>query len=333
VLLLTTAGVVYLVLLAANTWVHLNPENRSYIVPVWYLFMGAWVCVLSAVICRLKPVLAVGGIALVALAATRQAVTRAPREESFYARRADEFLTCAHAAGGSMPLLGEFWNTCVQSFFDPHRLPSSTIADDWLSAVMLPHILSHPRVWINFQRVTAPGIHAGSEYLALCNKLLRRSAYVAPETPDGWQPYDVQNDAHVQIGSNLLATVTPIIRGTAQLTNAVFLMQAQGGTYAEVLWPLGRVPAGIYLFRMTARYRGEARPSDLLVLHIFDTVQYPSGALAVQSDEASTAAKCYTKLMVYPGSAAMATARLYCLADEPYEVSDIGIYPAVPVEP
>jgi hypothetical protein len=29
----------------------------------------------------------------------------------------------------------------------------------------------------------------------------------------------------------------------------------------------------------------------------------------------------------------MATARLYCLADEPYEVSDIGIYPAVPVEP
>ena len=329
-LALSVSAVMYTVVLAGHQWVHVNPDNPTYVLLVCLIFVAALVWFVEPWLMRLPApvvyVLAGAGLAM----ATFQTISHRPRETSTQFRAAQQLLARTNEFGGTVPLLGEYWVACVNSYFDPHRLVASCFEGGLIADTMLAEVCSYPRILVNFSQATQFLCWDGTmpEVMLVRNKILASESARALPADRQWHPYRVFGYDDAVVGSNVLLGVLPQIRGSAVYTNGVLAMQRTTNTYAEVLWTLGNVPRGLYLLELTARYRGTPPPDELMVLHFMDSrIQPPCRNLAVQPSEANWCFTEYHELAYYVGDGTPTSVRLYSLTGEAYDVVSVGVYP------
>jgi len=333
--MLSVAGVVYLVLLAGNKWVHINLANPTYVLPAYALFIAAAAWLVAALVRRLSPAVVITVAVALLIAAGGQAWCLRPRTASGEYQETQQLLRTATAQSAPLALLGDFWLTCVNSYFDPHRIVSSPGDGGLIADAMLPIVLAHPSVLVNFTRMPQLLNPDGSLPQAFVQRdtvLVREPGREALQQ-QGWHPYRTIPFDRLVIGSNILQNVEGELHNQAVLTNGLLLMDYPAGAlYPEAIWRLGLLPRGLYLLSLTARYRGEPPPSDLCVLHLFDqTLTSPYPSLVIRPVDAQFAYTEYHCLLYYPGCNVPATLRLYSLARQPYEIATMGLY-AIPLE-
>ncbi|GEM_PF-2193014 len=192
--LLSVSASVYLVLLAANKWVQINPYPIRYLIPALLLYCCAISFCAQVLIDTLRLRTVVCAALCLGLVASYGSLRVRPRVVSEEYRRAQELLRYAPQYGGVVPLIANFWDAYVLSAFDPHHLVASTFDGDPLSEIMLDKVLAHPRIMVKFS-----GAH-GQQWLvsntpprALLQRttLLLRDNDIPALALQGWHAYRV----------------------------------------------------------------------------------------------------------------------------------------------
>jgi len=329
--MLSVSGVVYLVLLGANRWVHINYSNPTYVLPPFALFIAAGAWLVAALVRRLPIAVAASLAAALLSVACVQVWRLRPRTPSQMFHDVQPLLRLADEHGKPLALLGDFWNACVHSFFDPHRIISAPYDGNLISDAMLPFVLSHPLVLVNFtgMDILRTADQSVPDVFVQRLTVLIHSPDASPPHLPLWHAYRTVPPERLMLGANMIDSVQADLRGPATSRNGVFTLNYPSGPLCpEVFWRLGVIPRGLYLLTMTARYRGERPPDNVCVLHLYDhSVESTYPPLVIHPPSARHTFKKYGIIIHYPGSPVPATLRLYSLSRQPYDVTAVGLYP------
>ncbi len=334
---LGVSAVVYLVLIAMNEWVQRNAGFIvNYSIPALLLLFAACVWALQEVLVRLRGrwCIVLGSILLAA--AGTAALHMRPRATSAQYRAAARLLAYTNEFNGTVPLLGDFWQTYVHSYFDPHRLLSSNIEGigvAGLADVMLPKVLAHPRVLVTFREGAATLLVSNQppEVFTQRGTLLVRDTDIPALAFKGWFAYRTIPAPHV--------LAEPDAFEHAHFEHAVNASRAPGGRLildasnqvAEAVWSVPRLPRGMYLLALRARARSAMPGTALLVMHLMNKdSQMHAPCLVVRPHQLTSAPVVFSQATSYPGVAGRTYLRVYAHPPAVYELDMIGVYPVMP---
>jgi hypothetical protein len=320
-MMLASSACVYIVVCAANTWVHLNPLNPQYMIAPYVLFLAALVYLLDTIIMHLRRWvwlgITAGAMALLLLVT----LVRAPTALSAQYAKAAALAAYAPALGGTVPLLGSFWVACESSFIDPHAIVGSDFMGGVMAHIMLPMVLRNPVVLVNGTlppRTLAPDGVVPAAFLQQ-DFLLERTADTPALVPQGWHAYRSCHLADALIGNNLLTNKLCQSSGLVTLSNKILRMQAPRRDVAQVFWPIGSLPPGFYLLMLTARCPLQpGTPDALTAFYVMDyTIESPYAHLMFRAANLTRRMQTFSQVFYYPGASVPAHMRLYTWSDAP----------------
>ncbi len=330
--LLSASGFVYLTLICANRWVQLNSHFIiNYAIPAILIFIVAIIWFLQPIILKIPgKVILIIGIILLALA-TYQTMHLKPKEYSKQYKSAKAVLKYANAdkSINNFSLIGDFWTSVVYSWFDPVNLMASGFKRQALTDITLPLALNRDYVLINYNNAPKSFIkHKNNDFLIQNNCVLIKTTNNYNLAKFGWHTYKNCSFDKLALGNNILSNKTSTLFGGAIISNNIFYMKKPGKATSEVIWNLGKLPKGLYMLAISVRYKYEPPASGLLALHLVDKTLNPDyPMIAVKPNNTSYAYKLYKTLLFYPGCNTSTKLRLYSLANKPFEVNSVGIYP------
>lgn len=322
---------VYVALVAANVWVHMNPQNPTYVIPAFLSYCAALLLVCDLALRAVHQRMPMAVALAMAMLAIGLVTRHRPRHASSYYTAARAVLQKSAATGQSFALLGDFWHVCWYSVFDPHRLLSSSWPHQLLGDAMLPYLRNVDRVLVNFAGAENLGWSQAAPPFALDLRglTLLNTRETIPADYGIWHVYQ-------PITTTVWETLPNLVHGPLQLqANAVITGQVVRITNdGEIFCDLGMLPAGDYLLAITARACGPVTPVTPLVHYVLDTeLESPYAHLVVNMQELHSSFREFTRHMYYPGSTHPARMRVYAYLQGTIEIARIGIFPLRFTEP
>jgi hypothetical protein len=336
--MLSVSACVYLIVSAANTWVHLNPLNPQYTVAPYILFIAALFFLLDGLLARLGRWSLLTLTSVATLLLTAVTLVRMPSTPSAQYLTALVLARHTPALGGSVALLGDFWRACESSFVDPHLIVGSDFKGGVMAAVMLPIVLRHPVVLVNGaqapQHVAPRGILPDG--FVQRDFLLQRTTSIPALAAAGWYSYRSCHVSNALAGRNLLSAAQMKPEGLVAVSNDIMRIMATPRGVSQVFWHLGALPRGFYLLQLRARWPFDGgSPLALTSFYVSDyAIESPYPHLEFRAAGLTEEFQTFSQILYYLGTRVPARARLYTWCDAPLELAYIGVYPLMlPVLP
>ncbi len=330
--LLSCSGLVYFVLICTNRWVQLNSQFIiNYAIPAILIFIIAIIWFLQPIILKIPAkIIGIIGMILIVLV-TYQTMHFKPIKFSNQYKSAKLLLkhTDADKSITDFSLIGDFWTSLVYSWFDPVKLMASGFKNQTLADITLPLALKRKNILINFNN--APKSFAKnktSDFIIQNNCVLAKTTNNFNLSKLGWHNYSKLEYDKLIIGDNILSNKSYQLLGGATISSNVFYMYKPSKATSEIIWDLGHLHKGLYLITLSARYKYEPPASGLLVMHLLDrTISPDYPMIVIKPKKVTYSYKLHTRLLYYRGCNVQTKLRLYSLANKPFEINSIGIYP------
>lgn len=330
--LLSFSGLIYFFLICSNRWVQLNSQFIiNYAIPAILIFIVAAIWFVQPIILKIPGIfILIIGTFLIFLV-THQTMTFKPEKYSEQYNNAKLVLkyTDEDKSIDDFSLIGDFWTSLIYSWFDPVKLMASGIKDQDLTNITLPLALKRKTVLVNFN--DSPENFAENQetdYLTQNNCLLAKTTDNHNLAVAGWHTYKNYSIDELIVGNDILSNKIFYTWGGAALSNNIFYMNKQKKDPAEIIWNVGFLPEGLYMMTLSARYKYKSPASGLLAMHLMDEIINPDyPMIAINPINTSSKYKLYKILLYYRGCDTPTKLRIYSLADKPFEIESVGLFP------
>ena len=330
--LLSFSGLIYFVLICSNSWVQLNSSFIiNYAIPAVLIFFAAIVWFFQPIILALseKSVLVIGTFFIILVSCQTLVFKPDKYSEQFNSAKLILNHTDDDNSIDDFSLIGDFWTSLVYSWFDPDKLMASGFNGQALTDITLPLALERKCILINYK--TAPEKFSRNEskdYFTQNNCLLVKTDNNHELTEIGWHSYQNLSLDELITGSNIIKNIAHSCSGGAAISNNIFYMNKTGDNASEILWNIGSLPEGLYMLKLSARYKHEIQASGILAMHLADAKINPDyPMIAIKPGNTSCEYKTYKTLLYYHGSNVPTKLRIYSLSDKPFEIETVGIFP------
>lgn len=333
--MLSIAGIFFTVLLAANTWVQINPINQTYILPVFFLFLGAIVCLISPLLQKINAVAFYTIVIFLLCFAGYQTYKNRPVKLSKHYLKAHQLLKYTNDFDGTIPLIGDYWISTVNSFFDSHKIVATSFDNMWLADTMAEKVLKHPRVLVNFTYNKKKYFINGQPPQTFFQKefLLTRDKDIPELARQGWHTYKTI-DTKAMIagikGPNLIGNIPAKPLGSVNVLSNSLVIQATEKSASELHWALGKLPPGWYALAFSARAIEKPKNNGWFVFHLADLQIDPLNLrVAIKANQLTKNFQEFNQLIYYPGcnkKGVPTRARAYTTIKTPVEINFFGIY-------